>query len=1234
MVERKKRVVIKDLKTINLIKEYRKTHSLKETAEYFNISQKTLIKISKENNFKVKIEDRSNEEKWNIINSYNNFGIEDTCKDFNLTKTELKNFLKNENLMIVKKDYISIISNGETFAEFILRLIVDIYGNNDSIRIPIKDGVYLSGSDGYAKFNFDTKFGIGNKEIIFEFGIEEDWGKKFELDINKRLKNEENKNKTFCFITKQNTEETKKNKLIDLYKKKNFFYDVKIIDKQDLNSLLIMSKSTENWLKINLCNQKIDGYDEFDKFFETWKNSTKIPLNEELILSRKYEKEDIDKKLKECDILYIKSNSQEESLLFLISYLKKYNNYNIYFKSQIITTNETLLEISKYSYINSIIVPYIIDKNPNYEIMSILSKKTKIIIPIGNDFKNNFLNSYNTIYLENITQEGVLYYFKNKFNIINYIDLINDCDTNLKYLHQSLLKINNFKIDQKDLFLNILPFYRWGNGNYEQQFIKDKFNKTIKELKENNLILERENNYCKVYYVSNFIQCYNFDEKEIESILDKIESFLLNEVLQQEDNKYSNYLITGVFNIFNMLYKKYNYKYVWFEQLFNKLIEKFINKNNFELLINLALIDIPQFLTKIDCMIKENEINNIKDIIEIFEYILYKYKNYDDRVLEELLYLFYNKNIYEYFEYLIKTIFMIDNKNILNSFELREILEEYKDKELFKNIIFEVLNAKNVVIFIRRANNELYPKKLTLNNSIKQYFLEKYFNFLKKEPVKFCNNINLLEDKDIIEKYISLLNDIDFNKFDNESKNKLTKIFKENIKYLEYRKDNDNIKKLEKICNKINIDKFEKYVIYFSNINHYKFYKDKDLELKTINELDKFLRDYDNDINKFLELYEKINEKYLFKILAKTKINKTNTIKQLFGKEKYHELFIFLNYLDKENIFNKAFDILDKNVLFIEKVLSYKTFDDEVKKIIKNNEKYYWENCSFFYIEDYKIFNIYLNNTEKYNKKKYVELCLINHEHVNNIDLIFKVLKECTNFNNDKIFRDDMFSYYLESLFEKLYSNEKFCEENINDIIDIEKSMYSFIKKDNTIPEMLKKKFQEDYKFYYDFVIEYLKNNDKLNFDILNKIDIKPNFEWFQGLFELVRNNKDTKEIYRYIGIILYNFDITDVTILMVIKKYYKEANKNIKYKNHKNLECNKITNLIECGYLYKMLLDYMGFENKIDDLINKKNEIEKFLENKSIIKNMDQEIFYKNVKEFIENQIDSYKSYDLEPII
>ena len=601
------------------------------------------------------------------------------------------------------------------------------------------------------------------------------------------------------------------------------------------------------------------------------------------LISNKYEDNNYfySNKIGNNKIIYLKNFIERENInenIFLVNNNNNNNNNNNEIKYDILI-----------GYENDVVY---INKKIFYEDLLI---NDKIFIINRNFFENdNYLFKIENFY-KNIIINIEIYYYENDDENNNKIILI---EKNFEYffninfnkeifIKNNENKINNFYIKLKSNFVTFFRLF----FDYEENFIiKNSINIfnlnenfTEFNINKNDNIFIKSNN-CNFYYKNEKfdylflnneenIQLKNYDNNNCIINFISIENNNNNDFITINEGNYS-------FNFLNKNEYKFNFPFIYNNNINNLNI--YIESKN----------DLKVFY-----IINNNENNNNK--IEI--------KNYNFIDINNEIKLFCSKNL------LCNIYLIVNNNNIKNDNEFNikfEIIksnlievQNFKYNYYYENnnksfLIYNNNNTKNkenyLEIFLNDENNfniELYSDNI------------KYKNYSKLKKInKIGSNIFIIDNNIYKNKFI-------FNIFNNNNNNKNEFIFKFSNNYYDFNKLN---KKIEyKFIEKKIIINFENILYYYNDIENLVYY----------------INIYNNNIkNKNSIIY-----------------NNYKNIKKISVFENYKKTI--------EVIINNNNDIFNINNTFINIISEFKYNDEEIRECyIFNNKNNNNNNSIFFYV--------------------------------------------------------------------------------------------------------------------------------------------------------------------------------------------------------------------------------------------------------------------------------------------
>lgn len=321
-----------------------------------------------------------------------------------ITSTDLQNWAKTR--------------ESEQYLPLLLRrLIINKVGfeNIQHITIPGGDSIWKPGVDGKILTRVDSLLGEKDKTYMVECGQCVEDKQKFENDLKKRtaqLEGVKQKNSVFVFITTNKIKDL--NSTLNATKEKvegsDLWADIKLYDADDIETWLDNDFATFAWLA-DIMGKQSNGLKDFDGFWRTWKASTEIPIDEDIILARTntYQNEVYKFLNVGSGVFNIKSTSRTESVLFFMASILKAP-----FKEDVIDAIKSKIVIVQDADVwnrvvedgeanKFILIPFFgIPENLGF----LVDKGLQIFIPMGeNDGKGT---EPNTVYIEPFNNE-ILY---------------------------------------------------------------------------------------------------------------------------------------------------------------------------------------------------------------------------------------------------------------------------------------------------------------------------------------------------------------------------------------------------------------------------------------------------------------------------------------------------------------------------------------------------------------------------------------------------------------------------------------------------------------------------------------------------------------------------------------------------------------------------------------------------------------------------------------------------------
>ena len=594
-----------------------------------------------------------------------------------------------------------------------------------------------------------------------------------------------------------------------------------------------------------------------------------------------------------------------------------------------------------------------------------------------------------------------------------------------------LFKINVLGI-QLSLKSNINFFPSIGIINYKLSYQRGS---KIFEFDEINIEIENYKNFVNSYktltliiinYVKeNILHCIEFSYSDLSDIMKRyLDTYKQNLeiVMNFLDNLFKDY-----FKFFFDNFKENIIKYAsnGFENLFNDLniisiledIEDLLNNGNennlkefiikSETNLKNIITEHKSNLTNLEESVKKfinksiETINNLESNEKIKIDFYYRLKDFFDRI--DVIMDSFNNNLANALDseflllqtYVDDDIYMKQIDNLIDDVEV--VWDIFKNNEILKEIIgFD--NANAIVSKLENVRKKYENVKNTFLNKVKESFENFKNTNIKNEFVEVQNMKNNLNEKEKI----------------------LINLIESKFLYLEnYKKYNDDLKKVTKIENEISILKLNAYQTHIYNkLNEIK--SETFLNSSTINNINKEIEEEIKLLKNNLENNDEIKStENLNKILTKfIDISSSNNIENIINDIKNKFSF---DYLKK--LVSNYYNFINKNII--------PKYSNLVNDIIKNSlDKYLSEPIEL--INKIKsLFNKIENNTEKENEK--LQSLVI--EKMKNIlnDVISKINNILTTETN--YFRTNINSINLKTKINEFYTNSSNLIKNLENKI-------------------------------------------------------------------------------------------------------------------------------------------------------------------------------------------------------
>lgn len=494
------------------------------------------------------------------------------------------------------------------------------------IDIPTEDSIWKPGIDGVVKTISNSVLG-GPGTYNIECGQNADYKRKFFGDLEKRSDKLTAKTDIiFVFITTRKIQD--KNKLIATARQKisksNLWGDIKVFDADSIEHWLEQDYATIAWM-CDVLEKPSDGIYDFDKKWSEWCKSTKIPLDEQIILAREniYENEMNKWLLDDKGLLEVKSNSKIESLLFLLASIQKIANKEKRekIKSKVLIVEDASqwkkIVDNKYSG-NLILIPMF---GVPDGIATLTDKNYQIYFPLGS---TDIFQVNNRIELENINNYLLEPILDKKIEDYRYKNSLHRrfSDGNLLLLQQ-LLRRDDIPLpkpawvseENSEILLFLCMFSSWDNFNPKDIKIIEKIlNLSYGEIKRiitciiniegtpiqqigsniqvtiPELILENLSEYLSIEFFDKLLETTKDVLSEIDKNYDEENNnFLYNLNLSPSKEKYSTQIKSSVSQGLALFanYTGYNDRNASISSKISKMIKKLFENGDYNLWLSM-----------------------------------------------------------------------------------------------------------------------------------------------------------------------------------------------------------------------------------------------------------------------------------------------------------------------------------------------------------------------------------------------------------------------------------------------------------------------------------------------------------------------------------------------------------------------------------------------------------------------------------------------------------------------
>ena len=816
------------------------------------------------------------------------------------------------------------------------------------------------------------------------------------------------------------------------------------------------------------------------------------------------------------------------------------------------------------------------------------------IITIANiiyDFLNNHNGIKSKLYLDNIT--SINYIFNNKINKINLYCILEN--TNLSNVISKIKNIFSYynEIQDKNKFrLKLIISNNYPNidpiQNDKNIKISDIKNNPNRNLDQINILYSSDN-------INNFpINIYFFNDE----LFYKHNGFkIINPTYLIIDNSEINDENNYNYNLSD-LYYQVNTNLIFFINKQTNIMENINSINKFNL-----PNQIEKFLNF------NTSIFYIEPLVflEIISYYLLTKLNFYKELIVEFIKIYsVNKSLKKK----IKLNFNMDDQEYLTRiFILFNLINENSLDKIFLEFDIEFPIIKKILFGIDNINTYLIPIN-NISDFMKLVFINKYkivnkhfLNYSSKFFVKDCqvkedikDNQDKIDNLDNIDKSKVKSNNIIGNNFDiilNDNKLNIYKKFRKNkLFFMNVLGVNNNIftYRIKIFCKIISILFYaDKELI--ANIESLKFaYIYKNFYHLEKNDFDEIFILY-NSIIKYIGLTNFIsNDNYFYKMLSskeliKYEIEQMNNLHIIRKKYELEEDCIDINdyqdsislvydllYLTNTELSDYDFLKLTFNEYFessLANIRSNKLLQNHFNNLESNSEFHCYFDSDFDSDSDsdsnfYQELNLFAGTKKKYkikNGKLKNKLNKVdesdNFDDDNDVDLNFSFsnlidnyIYDTNNNYNDNYLNDNYF--HEETLDEYLISNEKYFENNQDDIIDLNKIISSNpIDEINKIMENYNSNIKSDDENYDSSIINF---NDFTNINnsikLLKYQRYKDEYIKLKEIYEIISND------YFDINICDNNY-ITEDSVEKIIDYYKFNLSTCVDTGNHINIESN-----------------------------------------------------------------------------
>ena len=837
-----------------------------------------------------------------------------------------------------------------------------------------------------------------------------------------------------------------------------------------------------------------------------------------------------------------------------------YDNYysNKYFQDFKNKKDKIISELERIIKVNTNFTIYTNDLKVLNEIERELQEK-KII-----SFNNIFVTSIDNINFDYLTKE-IMRKFENDIN---------------NQVKEAIISFNN-SIDSEESLRNI--------ENINKDFIQ----KLFEEIK---------NKYVNITFINETLDTiYN----ELDKIGQKYETIFYKEHFEKNIKEYTSIPYEIPFKLQLIFEKGLKERNLIFQQIKN-LIQKYINYTYNELYPKIEEINIYQKNILVNKLVNSNwekeemkkqfidKMNSVFDVFNrtnILNQYYGKLKTQEETDIKTIINNYENKILYSIYQILDSVKLKFDHKFCLYYYHNICIYDDIPDKQTIYN--YQIAKIRSSISDFK--NLLKYSECIVNENNLNTFDIQEYFNDFK-EKVDFKPN-------DVFTKIIEHLNDIHKNETElyyyylnltqtiiidafnsNININKIISNFEYlsqfifNIPNIYLIKKNDIVWMIENEIKRIYVNKIEDYMNYEKY--HGFFFKE-----------DQFIKSYKIFYDKIINIYDKIKENINNLELKEDIINQIISYEEEIINKGYNTIKNYLNEIDKISLkielLNNTFSISEFDISEIDNLYN------EIKQNIKIEIKQICKNKFNNLIKEV-IIN-WLNYSQKRilerlnDEKGTLETYLFTHSQTIDTDNQTLIINNMSDYENSLI---NTFQYFYNN-FSLLFSNENLKEillQNINDYKNEFEIEYSFDDFSKNLTELLgefvdltsmiyyteRKQFSKNFSNIIEKAfIEGIKNyNEFYGFNYYDAVVEQDFFNIYPQVFYINQVIDDTREY----SILLFNaskFENISEFINKTLSTIYIDAKEIIKIntKNKMNVIYNKLNKSTE--QLGDLIIEY-----------------------------------------------------------